>query len=86
VAEFLFTREFLTQLGVIEATATPEEIRKLDRGLAEIAKTPELPDRFASHYDPDDPSYIVRRDPFLIRYSTDRRGRVMFRTLFRRSG
>jgi hypothetical protein len=38
VAEFLFTREFLTQLAAIERSATPEEIRTLDTSLAEIVR------------------------------------------------
>ena len=84
MAEFLFTREFLTQLAAIERSATPEEIRALDTGLAQIVRAPELSDRFPSHYDPDGPSYIVRREPFLIRFSVDEQSRVVFRTLFRR--
>jgi hypothetical protein len=86
VAEFRFTREFLDQLAAIEAAAGQSELDTLEAALAEIVKTPFLPDRFASHYEPATPSYFVRRDPFLIRYSVEEgTGSVIFRTLFRRT-
>jgi hypothetical protein len=86
VAEFRFTREFLNQLAAIERVADQTELDTLDAGLAEVVANPLLPDRFATHYDPAEPSYFVRRDPFLIRYSVEEdTGTVVFRTLFRRT-
>lgn len=82
--EFRFTREFLRQLAEVEPLGEYERAT-LDAALAEIVSDPALPDRFASHYDPDDPSYFVRRDPFLIRYSVEAETDVVvFRTPFRR--
>jgi hypothetical protein len=86
LAEFLFTREFIEQLAAIEKVAPEVELRRLEAALASIAANPERSDRFLTHYDPGDPSYFVRRDPFLIRYSVETpSGRVVFRTLFRRA-
>lgn len=82
MAEFRFTREFLTQLADVERAAARTELDTLDAALGEIVENPDLPDRFAAHYDPSDVSYFVRRDPFLIRYSVEEHGVVLFRTLF----
>jgi hypothetical protein len=84
--EFLFTRELIAQLAAIEKAAPAAELRRIEAALASIAATPERSDRFLTHYDPGYPSYFVRRDPFLIRYSVEApSGRVVFRTLFRRT-
>ena len=86
MAEFFFTREFIKQLAAIERIAPEVELRRIEAALASIAATPERSDRFLTHYDPGYPSYFVRRDPFLIRYSVEApSGRVVFRTLFRRT-
>lgn len=86
MADFLFTREFIEQLAAIEKIAPQRELRLLEVGLASIAHNPERSDRFPTHYDPEDPTYFVRRAPFLIHYSVEASsGRVIFRTLFRRT-
>jgi hypothetical protein len=74
----------LKQLARLEPLADDERNR-LDAALAEIVGNPSQPERFPSHYDPNDPSHFVRRDPFMIRYSIEiETGIVVFRTLFRR--
>ena len=85
MADFVFTREFLLQFSQIERVASRRELEFLEAALAEIANNPGLADRFATHYDPAEPSYFVRRGSFLIRFSEDSRtGDLVFRTLFRR--
>ena len=86
MAEFQLAPTFLKQLVELNPILSAQERRTLDAALAELASKPEHPGRLASHYGPDGPDFLFRRDPFLIGFSvTSRPRRVIFMSVFRRS-
>jgi hypothetical protein len=57
----------------------------LDALLAAVIGDPEMRGRFPSFYDPEKPSWLARRDPFVVHYAYDPdTDEVVFLNVFRR--
>ena len=86
MAEPGFTPSFLKRVVEFEKTASTIEVRLLEQTLASIVSDPYLPERFATFYDPNLPTFFVRSGPFLIEFAVDEKtDRVTFVSLFHRS-
>jgi hypothetical protein len=57
----------------------------LEQTLARIVTEPDLPERFATFYDPTLPTFFLRSGPFMIEFAANEENdRVTFVSLFRR--
>jgi len=85
VAEPAFTQAFLRRFVEVERTASTSELGLLDLTLARIVNDPNLPERFATFYDPRQLTYLVRGSPFLVEFAFDESNdTVTFVSLFYR--
>jgi hypothetical protein len=85
VARYRLAPQFLRDFAALEAELKPDDERTVDALLADVIARPQRADRFATFYDPDHPSWMVRSDPFLLHYSyDDDRDEVTLLNLFRR--
>jgi hypothetical protein len=85
VAELAFTQAFLRRSIEVEKVASTAELELLDRTLARIVDNRYLTERFATFYDPQHPTFLVRTDPFLIEFAVDEDAdRITFVSLFYR--
>jgi hypothetical protein len=82
VAEFTFSRRFVSDVAAWEKSASPRDQEALEQVLAAIASDPALPGRVPSFYDPQVPSYLYRSGAFLVHYRLTASGRVEFLNLF----
>ena len=82
MAECVFARRFLHDLAEWEGRASSGDVESLDDALARIANNPALSGRFASFYDPLQPSYLYRASELLIHYRITAAGTVEFLNLF----
>lgn len=82
MAEFIFSRRFLSDVREWEQQASPRDREVLERVLAAIAGDPALPGRAPSFYDPQSPSYLYRSGSLLVHYRVTQEGKVEFLNLF----
>jgi hypothetical protein len=85
VSEPNFTEGFLKHLRDVERAVSKIEFELLEQTLATIAADPYLPERFATFYSPNSPTYFLRSGPFMIEFAVDENDdTVTFVSLFRR--
>ena len=86
MAEPNFTDAFIKHLRDVENSATRLEQELLEQTLARIVTDPYLPERFATFYDPNAPTFFLRSGPFMIEFAVDEKDDVVtFVSLFRRT-
>jgi hypothetical protein len=82
---YAFAPQFLRDFAALDPGLKPDGQRALDALMAAVVARPGRADRFATFYDPDHPSWMIRSDPFLIHYAyDDDRDEVTFLNVFRR--
>ena len=86
MADPIFLPAFLRRLRDFERTATSLERQLLEETLAHVVTDPYLPERFATFYDPNSPTFFLRSGPFMIEFAIDEKDDVVtFVSLFRRT-
>ena len=86
MAEPIFLPAFLRRLRDVEKTVSKIELELLEQTLASIVADPYLPERFATFYDPNFPTFFLRSGPFMIEFAVDEDNDVVtFISLFRRA-